>query len=271
MTNAVDNKSPVRAIIDAMKLLVLLLLLTPALVLGQGAGNKESAATQVDDSGLIAVKYTIHRERSVTNKSTLPAINGNASSRSISSPSGPDSSIGTRNPTTVGNPTRPDVRDQQMADNSSVEMRKVENRADRENRADLLTYQTFRYSVRFNNTTQHKIKMFYWEFDTQETSDTDSPARRQFFCRKEIKPGKMKDIEVVSRMTPSYGISATASDSDSARPYEKIVVNRVEYEDGSTWQRPAWKIKGDEAAPMFSGTTLTRVRGCIELRNAKKK
>ena len=272
LPNVAVNQSPVRAIIDAMKLLALILLLTPAFALAQGTGSKETAAAKTDDSGLIVVKYTIHRERAapLRSKSTLPAISGNASDRSINSRSGADTSIGSRNPTVVNAPT-PEARDQQIADNSAADIQKVETKADRENRADLLTHQAFRYWVRFDNTTPHRIKMFYWEFDTQESSDPNSPARRQFFCKAEIKPGKMKDIEAISKWTPSYGISATISDNDSARPYEKIVVNRVEYEDGTIWQRPAWKINGNDPAPMFSGTTLTRVRGCIELRNAKTK
>ncbi|HKC62742.1 MAG TPA: hypothetical protein VKB86_03850 [Pyrinomonadaceae bacterium] len=270
-----DSQSHVRAIIHAMKLLLPIFLLTPVFALGQGADSKKSA--EADDSSLTVVKYSWRREREASlsreppgqSGSSLPEVGNNASDRSVNSRSGSNESIGSRNPTVVNAPT-PAARQEQVVDNSIAALHKAEDKAINEAGRRQPSY-IYKYWVRFNNSAVRKIRAFYWELDTQESSDPADIAQRQFFCKAEISPGKMKDVQAVSHRSPSLGINAAASSGDSLRPYEKIVVNRVEYEDGTIWQRPTWKIKGNDPVPMFSGTTLTRVRGCIELRNAKTK
>jgi hypothetical protein len=68
-------------------------------------------------------------------------------------------------------------------------------------------------------------------------------ARRQFLCGVNIKPEKEKEIQAFSLSGPSDVISVGNLANKSGNAFqEKVVINRVEYADGSIWQRKDWNF-----------------------------
>ena len=68
-------------------------------------------------------------------------------------------------------------------------------------------------------------------------------ARHQFLCRVKVKPTKEKDLSVFSLLRPSAVVNAaSASDKSPTGLRERVLLNRVEYADGSIWQRREWNF-----------------------------
>jgi hypothetical protein len=68
-------------------------------------------------------------------------------------------------------------------------------------------------------------------------------TRRQFLCGVNIKGGKEKDIQAFSASGPSDVIKVDTLAKKPGNAFvEKAVINRVEYSDGSIWQRKDWNF-----------------------------
>jgi hypothetical protein len=65
--------------------------------------------------------------------------------------------------------------------------------------------------------------------------------RRQFLCGVSIKPEKDKELQAFSLSGPHDVISVDTLSKKSPGE-EKVVINRVEYGDGSIWQRKDWSF-----------------------------
>ena len=117
--------------------------------------------------------------------------------------------------------------------------------------------------------TLAQLEAFYWAVETRQSLRPDDVSLRQFFCAVQIRPGKSTNVAGLSAKAPAHKVSADVLANDSERP-GKIVINRVEYADGSVWQRPGWSLDG-HPVPLLSGPTNTRVQGCIELHGSKLK
>jgi|GEM_PF-3094494 len=66
-------------------------------------------------------------------------------------------------------------------------------------------------------------------------------ARRQFLCGVSIRPDKEKDLEGLSLSGPSDVVNVSAL-ADKSRFKENVVINRIEYPDGSIWRRKGWHL-----------------------------
>ena len=65
-------------------------------------------------------------------------------------------------------------------------------------------------------------------------------ARRQFLCGVDIPAGKGKELEGFSLSGPSDVVDVKTLDSGGFK--EKVLINRIEYSDGTIWQRKAWNL-----------------------------
>ena len=100
----------------------------------------------------------------------------------------------------------------------------------------------FAYLVKIHNARRSAIEVLFWEYQFIDPSNPANVTRRQFLCGANIKPDKDKELLATSLLGPSDVISAqTFSNADAAFP-EKVWVNRVEYADGSIWQRKDWNF-----------------------------
>lgn len=101
----------------------------------------------------------------------------------------------------------------------------------------------FEYKAKIKNTGTKVIEVVFWEYRFIETADPSSIARRQFLCGVNIKPDKDKELQAFSLMGPSDVISVSSLANKSGNLFEeKIIINRVEYSDGTIWQRKGWNF-----------------------------
>lgn len=101
----------------------------------------------------------------------------------------------------------------------------------------------FSYRVKVKNGSDKLIDVIFWEYQFIDAANPQLVARRQFLCGLSLKPGKDKDVLVFSLSGPSEVVSADSlSNSANKDPQERVLINRVEYEDGSIWQRPDWSF-----------------------------
>lgn len=100
----------------------------------------------------------------------------------------------------------------------------------------------FAYRVKVKNTSSKIIEIVFFEYQLTDPSDPANAARRQFLCGVNMKPGKEKELQAFSGLGPSVVTSVASLGNKSASVVqEKILINRVEYADGSIWQRKDWK------------------------------
>ena len=101
----------------------------------------------------------------------------------------------------------------------------------------------YAYRVKVKNAGLKAIEILFWEYQFSEPSNPSTMVRRQFLCGVNIKPSKEQEVLSFSLSGPSDVISVrTLTDKAGGLFQENVVVNRVEYADGSIWQRPDWSF-----------------------------
>jgi hypothetical protein len=99
----------------------------------------------------------------------------------------------------------------------------------------------FAYRVKVQNTGAGIIEVLFWEYQFIDPLNPNIIARRQFLCGVNIRPSKNKDLEGFSLSGPSEVVSVDTLARNDANPFrQKAIINRVEYSDGSIWQRKDW-------------------------------
>jgi hypothetical protein len=97
------------------------------------------------------------------------------------------------------------------------------------------------YRVKVQNATQKAVEVLYWEYQFEETANPSNLTRRQFLCGVQIKGGKEKELQAFGGSGPAGVVSAESLANKAANPFaERVRINRVEYADGSIWQRKDW-------------------------------
>lgn len=199
-----------------MRVLLLIILLVPATAAGQ---DKKAA----EDPTLVVVKFSLKRDRRHWG-------GGPSSSRANDYPVAGD--ITTQGRTTSRLPGQVSIEEQ------SGTMRQIERRARRGGAYSVREF--YRFKVTLRNTDAKAVRAFYWSFETRQSLLPDDVARREFLCWAKIKPGQARSFETQASKAPSQTVSADTAAGDAAGP-DQVVVNRVEYADGSVWQRPGWR------------------------------
>lgn len=101
----------------------------------------------------------------------------------------------------------------------------------------------YAYRAKIQNKSAKVVEIVFWEYQFKEVANPTAVARRQFLCGVNIKPDKEKELEAFSLSGPSDVISVNSLASKSGNVFEeKVVINRVEYADGSIWQRKDWNF-----------------------------
>jgi hypothetical protein len=96
----------------------------------------------------------------------------------------------------------------------------------------------FVYRITVKNSGTKTITGLEWDylfFDSERAEQVG-----QHFFRHRIKIRTGKSIELIGQSTkpPSSVIDATKAKNGDAQLSEQVIIRRVEYEDGSVWQRP---------------------------------
>jgi len=101
----------------------------------------------------------------------------------------------------------------------------------------------FVYRVKVHNADTKVIEFLFWEYQFIDQSNATPVSQRQFLCAVFIKPDKDKNVEAFSTSGPGDVISAGMLSKKPGELFqEKVVINRVEYADGSIWQRKGWHL-----------------------------
>jgi hypothetical protein len=105
----------------------------------------------------------------------------------------------------------------------------------------------FIYQAKIRNTSTKTVEVIFWEYQFTERANPSNVSSRQFLCGVKIKPTKEQELSVFSTFSPGELISASSLDNKSGNLFqERVMINRVEYSDGTILQRKDWsytKIK----------------------------
>lgn len=120
----------------------------------------------------------------------------------------------------------------------------------------------FTYQARIQNRSAKVIKALFWEYQFKEKANPNNLSRRQFICGVKVGPDKMRDLDVFT-LSPPSGVISVGSLANKARQNfdEAVLINRVEFEDGSSWQRKDWnfdEVKLTSKTPVDSKTRVCR-------------
>ena len=117
------------------------------------------------------------------------------------------------------------------------------DRAVQESRTPRTVVEGYSYRAKVHNASGKPIEVIFWEYQYKDTPTSTVVSRRQFLCGVSIKPEKDKELQAFSASGPSDVISIEAlSDKSKSGGAETAVINRVEFADGSIWQRKDWKF-----------------------------
>src|ERR1043166_1799160 len=113
------------------------------------------------------------------------------------------------------------------------------------------------YRLEIQNTSAKIVKSFAWSYQPGELPD---PSDRQFFCMVKAKAGETKTCELYSPLPPTRVVEAGKSGSKSIKDDKvRVMINQIEYADGSEWKRPQWNAKtfaGDDREKVASGKCI---------------
>lgn len=100
----------------------------------------------------------------------------------------------------------------------------------------------FAYKIKVQNAARKPIEIVFWEYQFHDPADSSLVARRQFLCGVNIPAEKSKELEGFSLSGPGVvNVSTLANKTEN--PFKELVlINRVEYSDGSIWQRKGWSL-----------------------------
>jgi hypothetical protein len=101
----------------------------------------------------------------------------------------------------------------------------------------------FLYQARIRNAGKSAVEVLFWEYQFKERANPANVTTRHFLCGVNIKPNKEQELSVFSTFSPAGVISAESLGDKSGNLFEeKILINRVEYADGTIWQRRDWNF-----------------------------
>ena len=103
------------------------------------------------------------------------------------------------------------------------------------------TVEGYDYRVKIQNQGAKAVEVLFWEYQFEETANPSNLTRRQFLCGVQIKGGKEKELQAFGASGPAAAISAESLANKAANPFaERVRINRIEYADGTIWQRTGW-------------------------------
>lgn len=98
----------------------------------------------------------------------------------------------------------------------------------------------FLLQLEVKNAGTKVIKSMVWEYQpSAKTADYDL---RQYVCAFKAKPKETKKFRLVSPSNPVKVIQADAQAETGQSKDGEVVINRIEYADGSVWKRKGWSV-----------------------------
>lgn len=95
----------------------------------------------------------------------------------------------------------------------------------------------YQYRAVVKNNGGRTIKSISWEYQFIDPKTNEVVARHRFTSQRNIRNGESKDLEAFSISPPTKVISVESLQSGGSFN-EKVLLTRIEYTDGTTWQSP---------------------------------
>lgn len=89
------------------------------------------------------------------------------------------------------------------------------------------------YSATIKNDSPLTVKALVWDYTIADAGDPKSLTHHRFFSRVDIRPGKHQEVYRFTVTPPTRTVSA---DSGHSRLVEEVIVQAVQYKDGSVWR-----------------------------------
>ena len=101
----------------------------------------------------------------------------------------------------------------------------------------------YSYVAEVRNDSGKAVEVIFWEYRFMEIARPANVVRRQFLCGTKLKNGEKRHLPAFSLLGPSdaIGVESLAKSSDKMFN-EEVLVNRIEFSDGSILQRHDWKF-----------------------------
>lgn len=96
---------------------------------------------------------------------------------------------------------------------------------------------TYFYHLEIRNTGTRPIKNFAWEY---QSTGVPHITDRQFFCGLNAKPNDKKQFDLFSPLPPSRIVDVASAGQKDSGSKGVVVINKIEYTDGSIWVRRGW-------------------------------
>lgn len=96
----------------------------------------------------------------------------------------------------------------------------------------------FVYRVTVKNSGTKTITGLEWDYLFFDSEKAEQVGQHSFRQRVKIRTGKSTELIGQSTKPPSSVIDATKAKNGDAQLSEEVIIRRIEYEDGSVWQRP---------------------------------
>jgi hypothetical protein len=108
----------------------------------------------------------------------------------------------------------------------------------------------YTYQLKIQNVSAKVIRNVFWEYEFTQVGNTKNITYRKFVCGGDIKPDRQKELEIFSLVGPSEVVNVKALDNGQADKFRAaVIINRVEYADGTFWQRKGWSLEGYKLPP----------------------
>lgn len=94
------------------------------------------------------------------------------------------------------------------------------------------------YEAKIKNTGAKTIRAIVWQYILSDPETAVEVARHQFTGRVTIRAGKTTNLVARTKTPPTRIVQLKKSDKESpVKHSEHVVINRIEYDDGTFWQR----------------------------------
>ena len=114
---------------------------------------------------------------------------------------------------------------------------------------------SYQLRLELKNTGTKVVRSLAWQY--KPTAGPEDYAPRQYLCALEVKPKEKKLLEIWTPFAPVKVINVDER-SDALKDGE-VVINKIEYTDGSVWMRRGWlyKLPADSSSKLSEGTCST--------------
>ena len=98
--------------------------------------------------------------------------------------------------------------------------------------------ENYQIRLELKNTGANVVKGLVWELRPTAAPDDYQPKR--YLCALEVKSKEKKVLEI---WTPYLPVKVISADPKNAMKEGTLVIDEIEYTDGSVWKKPGWNYR----------------------------